>query len=436
LAADVIKEIHELERFGSVLGLDRLRELLHRLGDPQEGMKYIHIAGTNGKGSVVQFLEEGLMGCGYRVGIYISPYIEVFNERIQINGEYIRDEDLDRIGRTVLDEIKKMTDEGLASPTEFEAVMAMAFLYFSEAGPDIVILETGLGGIGDATNVIRDPMICAITSVSFDHMDVLGDSLAEIAANKAGIIKDGAPVVSNVAEREAAAVIARKAYESGSRLYDISGIRTARAYDEPGFQTVSMNLWGTDYSDVDIPMAGKHQAENLKTALAVIEVLRKSGDIRIERSRLYEGLKKAMNPGRFEMIEQGPPAIVIDGAHNDAGTRALGETVKELFPDKRILVVTGMLRDKEVDPMLANIRNISSDIIVTTVNNPRAMTAEELAQRLETQGICPLKKATTPEDSIRIAKEMGGGYDLILFAGSLYLIGEIRRRYRDEERQS
>ena len=432
MAADILKEIHALERFGSILGLERLRELLRRLGNPQDGMKYIHIAGTNGKGSVVRFLQEGLISCGYHVGTYISPYIQVFNERIQTDGVYISDEDLDRIGRIVLDEIKKMTDEDMASPTEFEAVMAMAFMYFAETEPDLVVLETGLGGIGDATNVIEDPMICAITSVSFDHMDVLGSSLEEIAENKSGIIKASVPVISNVAEREAARVIARKAYESGSRLYDISGIKTARSYDPAGKQNVSMELFGTDYSDVLIPMAGKHQAENLKTALAIIEVLRKNEDIKIERSRLYEGLEKAVNPGRFEMIDEGPPVVVIDGAHNEAGTRALAETVAEVFPDSRILMVIGILKDKEVDMMLPHMRKITGDFIVTRVNNPRTMGVEELAEKLKRIDAASVRIASDPVDSIGEALKNNGSYDVILFAGSLYLIGEIRGRYLDE----
>lgn len=436
MAADILKEIHELERFGSVLGLDRLRELMHRLGDPQKGMRYIHIAGTNGKGSVVKYLEQGLKGCGYRIGTYISPYIEVFNERIQIDGEYIGDDDLERIGRIVLDEIKGMTDEGRVSPTEFEAVMAIAFLYFAEKDPDIVVLETGLGGIGDATNVIEDPMICAITSVSFDHMDVLGDTLEDIAESKAGIIKAGVPVVSNVSEREAARVIAKKAYGSGCRLYDISSIRTARRFETSGCQTVSMELFETDYSDVETPMLGKHQAENLKTALAVIEVLRKSGQIRIERKGLYEGLKKARNPGRFEIIDEGPPVVVLDGAHNEAGVLALKDTVKEMFSESRILIVTGILKDKDVDRILRHMREVSGDFIVTRVDNPRAMSAQALADKLERLDAGRVTIADDPIDSIREALKNKGSYDMILFAGSLYLIGEIRRRYVDERKKS
>ena len=431
MTADVLGRIHALERFGSVMGLDRLRELMRRLGDPQDGSEYIHIAGTNGKGSVCKFLETGLAGCGYRTGAYISPYIEVFNERIQCGGEYISDDELDTFGTTVLDEIDRMTAEGLDSPTEFEAVMAIAFLYFAEKKPDIVILETGLGGIGDATNIIKDPMACVITSVAFDHMDVLGDTLEEIAANKAGIIKSGAPVISNVKDHGPAAVIARKAYEKGSRLYDISNIRTAVREESPRGQVVDMMLWGTDYSDVRIPMVGRHQCENLKTALAVIEVLRKEERIKIRRDSLYDGLKKAVNPGRFEVIEDGVPLVIIDGAHNEDGARALKETALSLFDGKKILMAIGILKDKEVRKILEQFRGVTGSFIAASPDNPRRMEAADLARELEMVGGDVLEIADSPEDCIKKAMNHGKSCDVVIFAGSLYLIGDIRRMYRN-----
>ena len=433
MTVDVLDRIHSLERFGSVMGLDRLRELLRRLGDPQDGAKYIHIAGTNGKGSVCKFLEKGLAGCGYRVGTYISPYIEVFNERIQYDGEYISDSELQRFGSNVLDEIDRMTAEGLTSPTEFEAVMAIAFMYFAEKKPDIVILETGLGGIGDATNIIRNPLACVITSVAYDHMDVLGDTLEEIAENKAGIIKDGAPVISNVKEHGPAAVIAKKAYESGSRLYDISGIKYSIRDENPVGQVVSLELWGTDYSDVEIPMVGKHQGENLKTALAVIEVLRRKEVIRIERSRLYDGLRRAVNPGRFEVIDDCEPMVIIDGAHNEAGAIALRETAMSLFEGKRILMTVGILKDKDVRKILEQFRHITDSFIATSPENPRKLEAEELAGELEALGAQVLATTKGPSESLIKAMEYGKDHDVVIFAGSLYLIGDIRRMYRNEK---
>ncbi|MBQ6401005.1 MAG: bifunctional folylpolyglutamate synthase/dihydrofolate synthase [Firmicutes bacterium] len=440
MAADIIERIHNLDRFGSVLGLERLQELLRRLGDPQKELKCIHVAGTNGKGSVCRFLEQGLTGCGYRVGLYISPYIEVFNERIQCGGRYITDGELEKYGSRVLDEMKAMTDEGLASPTEFEAVMAIAFAFFAAQKPDFVVLETGLGGIGDATNVIRDPLACAITTISFDHRDVLGDTLEEIAENKAGIIKDGAPVITNVKEHGPAAVIARKAYAEGCRLYDVSRIRCRVDWETPVSQQVSMMLWETDYSEIEIAMVGEHQAENLKTALAVLEVLRRERIVRIERSALYEGLRTAYQPARFEVVagrerwtggEKKGPAVILDGAHNEAGAKALKETVNRFFAGERILLVLGILRDKEVDAILEQMTDITGEIITTAPDSPRKLGADELADRLRSRGIEPLAVAETPEECVRAAMERKSEYDAVLFAGSLYLVGAVRRLLRD-----
>lgn len=438
--SSIIERIHEFERFGVNLGMERLEELLKRLGNPQDGMQYIHVAGTNGKGSVCAFLAEGLAACGYRTGMYISPFIEVFNERIQFDGRYITDEELDTYGWQAVKAAEEMVSDGLDSPTEFEVVMAIAFLFYRSVRPDIVILECGMGGEGDATNIIRNPMACLFTSVSFDHMQVLGNTLEEIAATKAGIIKDGAPVICNVKDHEAAAAIARRAYAEGSRLYDVSKVRTSVDWESPVGQQVSMQLLGTDYSEIEISMSGKHQAENLKTALACIEVLRKDRKIRVERTRLYEGLKKAIQPGRFEVVrgrkewlEEGvfAPMVILDGAHNEAGAAALEEAAGRLFEGRRILLVTGILADKEVDRILDHFTGITDQIIVTEPESPRRLSAEDLAGKLRSRGISPLAVCPQAEGSIREAERIGENFDVILFAGSLYLIGAVRRLLRD-----
>ncbi len=200
----IIDRIHEFNKFGMVLGLSRMEELLRRLGDPQDTLNVIHVAGTNGKGSVSKYLEEGLAACGYKMGLYTSPYIEKFNERIRFDGADISDEDLEYYGQKVVDAAEAMVADGKDSPTEFEVVTAIAFLYFAGKKADITILEVGLGGIGDSTNVVKHPLASVITSISYDHMAQLGNTLAEIAVNKAGIIKTGCPVISNVPERDAA----------------------------------------------------------------------------------------------------------------------------------------------------------------------------------------------------------------------------------------
>lgn len=426
----IIDRIHEFNRFGMVLGLDRMEELLRRLGNPQDDLKVIHVAGTNGKGSVSKYLEEGLAACGYKMGLYTSPYIETFNERIRYDGADISDEDLEYYGQKVVSAAEAMVADGLDSPTEFEVVTAIAFLYFAGRQADITILEVGLGGIGDSTNVVKSPLASVITSISYDHMAQLGSSLAEIAVNKAGIIKTGCPVIANVPERDAAKIIARKAYAMGSRLYDISGIRAAVSDETPFSQKVSMELYEKSYSDVEISMVGRHQAENLKTALATLEILRKSGAVKLDHEALYEGLKRARQPGRFEVISE-DPLVIIDGAHNEAGAQALQETMAQHFAGKKILLVAGILADKEIDSIVKFLTKITDHIIVTEPDNPRKLAAEKLAEHVAEFGVAA-EAVSDVEAAVHRAKELADGYDVILFAGSLYLIGDVRRLWRNE----
>lgn len=426
----IIDRIHEFNRFGMVLGLDRMEELLRRLGNPQDDLKVIHVAGTNGKGSVSKYLEEGLSACGYKMGLYTSPYIETFNERIRYDGTDISDEDLEYYGQKVVSAAEAMVADGLDSPTEFEVVTAIAFLYFADRQADITILEVGLGGIGDSTNVVKSPLASVITSISYDHMAQLGSSLAEIAVNKAGIIKTGCPVIANVPQRDAAKIIARKAYAMGSRLYDISGIRAAVSDETPFSQKVSMELYEKSYSDVEISMVGRHQAENLKTALATLEILRKSGAVKLDREALYEGLKRARQPGRFEVISE-DPLVIIDGAHNEAGAQALQETMAQHFAGKKILLVAGILADKEIDSIVKFLTKITDHIIVTEPDNPRKLAAEKLAGHVADFGVAA-EVVSDVEAAVHRAKELADDYDVILFAGSLYLIGDVRRLWRNE----
>ena len=426
----IIDRIHEFNRFGMVLGLDRMEELLRRLGNPQDDLKVIHVAGTNGKGSVSKYLEEGLSACGYKMGLYTSPYIETFNERIRYDGADISDEDLEYYGQKVVSAAEAMVADGLDSPTEFEVVTAIAFLYFAGRQADITILEVGLGGIGDSTNVVKSPLASVITSISYDHMAQLGSSLAEIAVNKAGIIKTGCPVIANVPQRDAAKIIARKAYAMGSRLYDISGIHAAVFDETPFSQKVSMELYEKSYSDVEISMVGRHQAENLKTALATLEILRKSGAVKLDREALYEGLKRARQPGRFEVIGE-DPVVIIDGAHNEAGAQALQETMAQHFAGKKILLVAGILADKEIDSIVKFLTKITDHIIVTEPDNPRKLAAEKLAEHVAEFGVAA-EVVSDVEAVVHRAKALADGYDVILFAGSLYLIGDVRRLWRNE----
>lgn len=421
---NAIERIGNFEKFGSVLGLERISMLMDLLGNPEKKLKIIHVAGTNGKGSVSRYIYEGLRANGYKVGLYTSPFLEVFNERIEFDGEYITEEELEEITNAVLKKSAEMLELGFDSPTEFEVVTAIAFLYFSVKNSDFVVLEVGLGGRGDSTNIIEKPLISIITSISYDHMDRLGNSLEEIAFEKAGIIKNHVPVVTNVKDKSAARVIAKKAYEMDSVLYDATKIKTFATGKTLEGSSFSMNLYGTDYSDVEISMVGEHQIENAKVALVAMEILRKMKHITIERSKLYEGLKKAKQIGRFEVINR-CPWVIIDGAHNKEGAEALVKAVQETLPDKKILFVVGMLEDKDIEGIITEFSRVSREFISTEPNNVRRMTAEKLCGIINKNN-CSCKTIPDVKEACEYAVKEAKDYEAIVFAGSLYLAGEVR----------
>lgn len=426
---DAIERIHGFDRFGSILGLERMNLLLEKLGNPEKDLQVIHVAGTNGKGSVCRYLYEALRENGYKVGLYTSPFIESFYERIQADGRFISAEELERYTEIAVRKAEEMVKEGYDSPTEFEVVTAIAFLYFAAKKTDFVILEVGLGGTGDSTNVMERPLVSVITSISFDHMQQLGSTLGQIAGEKAGIIKKGVPVVSNVPQREAAAVIARKAYEKGCVLYDGTKLKYRVSEESAAGSSFDMEIYGTDYSNVQISMPGRHQVENAKTALIVLEILRKQGIIKIRRDKLYKGIRDARQPGRFEVFD-GNPCIVLDGAHNEAGAEKLKETMKTCFPGKRILLVAGMLADKETDKIVGHLTEITKEFLAAEPDNPRKLPAEKLAELLARQGaVC--RTAKDAESAVKMAMAHESKPEVILFAGSLYLIGDIRGKLKN-----
>ncbi len=427
---NIIARIGAYNKFGSKLGLSRMEALLARLGDPHKDLRVLHVAGTNGKGSVSKYLYEVLRAAGYSTGVYISPFIEVFNERMQMDGANISDEALERIGDRVIRAAEEMVAAGEESPTEFEVVTAIAFVWFAEQQADFVVLEVGLGGRGDSTNVVSDPLVCMITSIGWDHMDRLGDTLGKIAAEKAGIIKDGVPVVMNVADPEAKAVIAEVAAAHHAPLYDVSAVQAEGLAVTAEGTVFSAEVLGHRFENVHLTMRGEHQARNAVTALAAIEILRQKSIIKLDEYALMDGMKKAVQPGRFEVLKDGrDPAkrFVLDGAHNTDGVRTLSRAMNQIFAGKRVLVTLGILADKAVDEMLDELELLGERFLTVPVSNPRTMEAAQLADKLAARG----KDATacrTPEEAVALAAEMleNGPYDVCLFAGSLYLIGEIR----------
>ena len=485
-AAGAIRKINSFLKFGSVLGLERMNELLCLLGNPQDDLKVIHVAGTNGKGSTCRYLYCTLQAAGYRTGLYTSPYLEVFNERIEVDGRYISDEDLSAYTDRVLEQVKVMTDSGQPSPTEFEVVTAIAFLYYKEQNCDYVVLEVGLGGRGDSTNVVRSPLSTIITSISFDHMDRLGNTLTEIAGEKAGIIKDGCPVIASTEGEEALAVIRKTALDHDAPYYETKDTAYEITQADLYGYRFHAEVCGRRFEDLEISMIGEHQIKNAIGALTALCVMEERGDVTLTKEAIYEGFRTARQPGRLE-VRQGPgrsagtaaektdaaegsgsairkhagnaPVVLIDGAHNEDGARALAEAVRSFLPGSRILMVTGILADKDVKGVLEHFTDITKDFIVTEPDNPRKMTAAELASRIEALGGSCIQ-APDPEDAVRIALERAGAlaaaepesrdgsgdgadgiavqpgasgnaYDAVVFAGSLYLIGRVRTILRN-----
>ena len=429
-----IEKIHKFERFGMILGLERMNSLLKLLGNPQDDLKIIHVAGTNGKGSICRYIYSVLQAGGYKTGLYTSPFLEVFNERIELDGKYISDEDLAVYTDRVLKCVETMTQRGEQSPTEFEVVTAIAFLYFKEKGCDYAIMEVGLGGSGDSTNVCKAPLVSVIASISYDHTDRLGNTLAEIAGEKAGIIKEGCPVVTSAEAPEALEVIERKAEELGCMYFETRHVPYAVKSQDLGGSVFDVNIQGVTYENLEISMLGEHQIKNAICALAALSIMEERGDVSLHRDDIYKGFKAAKQIGRLEVMsaQEKVPVVIIDGAHNPDGAASLRKAMKEYMPDKKILMVTGMLADKDTESILREFTAITDRFIATEPENPRKLDAESLQAKIEAMG-ASCESISDCREAVKAAEECGKDFDAILYAGSLYMIGAIRGLLRQGE---
>ena len=429
-----IEKIHKFERFGMILGLERMDSLLKLLGNPQDDLKIIHVAGTNGKGSICRYIYSVLQAGGYKTGLYTSPFLEVFNERIELDGKYISNEDLAVYTDRVLKCVETMTQRGEQSPTEFEVVTAIAFLYFKEKGCDYAIMEVGLGGSGDSTNVCKAPLISVIASISYDHTDRLGNTLAEIAGEKAGIIKEGCPVVTSAEAPEALEVIERKAEELGCMYFETRHVPYAVKSQDLGGSVFDVNIQGVTYENLEISMLGEHQIKNAICALAALSIIEERGDVSLHRDDIYKGFKAAKQIGRLEVMsaQEKVPVVIIDGAHNPDGAASLRKAMKEYMPDKKILMVTGMLADKDTESILREFTAITDRFIATEPENPRKLDSESLKDKIEAMG-ASCESISDCREAVKAAEERGKDFDAILYAGSLYMIGAIRGLLRQGE---
>ena len=408
----------EVSKYGSVLGLESMRELLRRLGDPQNELKFIHISGTNGKGSVLAYLSTILSGAGYRTGRYISPTLFSYRERIQVDGEYIEKESLACHVTAIAAAAEDMQKAGLPSPTVFEIETALAFLYFKEKRCDIVTLEVGCGGLLDATNVITTTLMEVIASISMDHTDLLGDTLAKIAAQKAGIIKPDTMVVSAQQKSEAAQVIEDTCKEQYCTLQMVDESKISNVHYGAEGQTFSYKTW----ENVAISLAGSYQIKNAALALEGVETLRKLG-YALSDQQVREGLLHTAWRGRFTTLRR-DPTVIIDGAHNPAAALELKESLERYFPGKTLYFVMGMFKDKDYAQVIDLTAPLARHIItVETPGNPRAMPARELAEAVGKVNPS-VEWADSVAHGVEKALAMAGKEDAVIVFGSLSFLGE------------
>lgn len=421
--------LDQVSKGGSVLGLDNMRELLKRLENPQDSLKFVHISGTNGKGSVLAYVSTVFKEAGYRTGRYISPTLFSYREKIQVNESFIGREDLARLTEEVKKAAEEMQNSGKGFPTIFEIETALAFLYFAEQKCDIVILETGLGGALDATNVIKTSVMEVITSISMDHMEFLGDTLGKIALQKAGIIKPHTSVVSAVQDMEAMEVI-RDVCRKKECVFD--------TVDQEQIKDISYGYEGQsfsykDWKNIKISLMGSYQIKNAALALEAIEALRKLG-YELNDKAVYQGMKTAVWKGRFTVISK-EPFIIMDGAHNQAAAEELVRSLKLYYPGKKFYYIFGMFRDKDYHQVIRLTAPLAEHIVtVETPENPRALPAEELKK-----AVAEVNPSVEAAGSLRMAvnrvMEQIDKDAVIVIFGSLSFLGEAEmavNRYKME----
>lgn len=411
--------IDNSKKFGSKLELGRVEKLCEILKNPQDSLKCIHIAGTNGKGSTSVFINNILLDAGFSVGLYTSPFIYEFNERIKINNASITDDELTDVMSEVRDATQKMLDMGYEHPTEFELITAAAFLYFSRKKCDYVVLEVGLGGIFDATNIIKSPILSVITSISLDHTDYLGNTLAEVAKNKCGIIKKNCPVLSYAEQaKDALDVIKSVSKEKNADL---------TVADNKTLKILKCDLSGNEFvyggEEYKTSLVGKYQILNAITAINAAEILKKTG-LDISADNIKCGIKVSKWPARFEILKQSP-TIIADGSHNSDGMNAFVETAREILKGKKTICVFGMLKDKDYDFCLKKLSEITDTVIVTEVKSPRRETVDNLEKTAQ-KYIKNVFSKKENEDAVRLALEMVKETDVIIALGSLYMMNDIK----------
>lgn len=405
-----LENIHSRKTFSTTASLERIERLMDRLGNPQNYLRCIHVAGTNGKGSVCALVEAALRCSGYQTGLFTSPYLVDFRERIRVNGELISQEELISCYETVMEEERRLEQAGYEPINEFELVTALGFVAFARAQVDYAVVEVGLGGRWDATNILPKPVVSCIMPISLDHTAVLGNTVAEIAAEKAGIIKSGCPVVLAKQQPAVYDVLQRIAEEKNSPVI-LTGIPEMQRYDQMG------SRFSYDGTEIVIPLLGRYQAEN---AAAAWEVCKHLG---LPEAEVLQGFSTVQWPGRMQYIP-GDVDLLIDAGHNPAGISALVEALDELFPQTEIIAVMAMMRDKDHRACIPMIARRCKKLIATAISLPRALAPEELAE--EAGAYCETEIAQSVIAAVKAAKDQAHSGRLVLVCGSVYAAGEAQ----------
>ena len=419
---EAVAYLHAHQR-RSVPGLSRMQALLQALGDPQKQLRFVHVAGTNGKGSTCACIASVLQAAGHRVGLYTSPYLLTFHERIRVDGELISDEALGEL----TEEVRSAAEPMAEHPTEFELITAVAFLHFLRSRCDLVVLEVGLGGEKDASNVIDAPEAAVITAMGLDHVAQLGGTLADIARAKAGILKPGTAAVSYGGCPEADAVIRQACRERGIPLREVDFSRlTVHALSLDGAR-FDFAPW----RDLALPLAGAYQVRNAATALTSLEVLAERG-WRVPEAAVRRGLAAVRWPGRFEVLRRNP-TVLLDGAHNAHGMAAAAESLERLFPGRKLTFVLGILADKDVERMLDRVVPLARRVYTIRPDSPRALPAEALADLLRRRGAEAVSCGSVGE-AMDAAAAFAGPEGTVCALGSLYAAAAVRRAAAPEAR--
>lgn len=413
---DLLKELYGLERFGIKLGLDVIRDLLARIGSPHEAFPAVHVTGTNGKGSVCAYLASIFEAAGHRVGLYTSPHLVRFNERIRVNGRAIADEDVARLYAQIKPHAAAMAVASEANqPTFFEVTTAMAFEHFREARVDVAVVEVGMGGRMDATNVVR-PVGCVITRIGLEHTEHLGRSIDRIAREKSGILKPGVPLIT--VDQPVLGLLTARAKALGCPVTVVG--RDVR-YSRSSFDLEGQDILLEDglSLSVRIPLLGAFQPENAATAFAT--ALAVKGEWKLTKVAIERGLRTARWPGRLQVVRK-EPIVIVDGAHNAPAAEALAESLRELFPNRKLTFVLGILNDKDLAGIAGHLGPLAAKVIATRPRTPRAFDMGDLARAFTPYA--PVEAVADVKEAVTQVVGAAGKEDAIVVAGSIYTIGE------------